>query len=233
MLLNLDFLFYCADFWRHAVDIFGCGQPTSYSVPLRLSGPKRTLKSFLKSQEVPTKVKHIGLAGVIYASFALQGSVAPGILGSFSPHFLLCALVVTTLSMDHWSVIVWAAAIGLLSDCLRPHLLGVDMLIAALIALSVQLTGIVNRRRLGVATMAFLSLTIPLAALLASAAARAVVLHASADLSEILTATVRAAVATAACSISLLLCGSVAARLLFGFGSTQRSIASNRWSAIH
>lgn len=177
-------------------------------------------------------MKHIGLAAVVYTSFVLQASVAPGMMGSLSVHFLLCALVVASVSMDHWTVIVWAAVIGLLSDSLRPGTLGVDMLVATLIALSVQLTGVAGRRR-GAAANAVLCLAIPLTALVSTAGLRAFATHASIEPFAIMTSEAGTAVITGACSFVLLMCGNAAGRLLFGFGATERSTASRGYSGMY
>jgi rod shape-determining protein MreD len=43
------------------------------------------------------------------------------------PHYLLLVVITAVLYFDHWSALIWAAAAGLLSDCLSAGPLGVEM----------------------------------------------------------------------------------------------------------
>ena len=86
-----------------------------------------------------TARRHLFLAIVTYAAVVaqvtLRGRVA---IAGFHPDFLLLALALAVWSTQGRSSILWAAAIGLISDCLCAGRLGSGMFVAIVATLGSQ-----------------------------------------------------------------------------------------------
>ncbi len=71
----------------------------------------------------------LGFVLFTYAAAVLQVGVgSPSVSGvGVHPHFLLLVVITAVLYFENWTALLWAAAAGLVSDCLAGGPLGVEM----------------------------------------------------------------------------------------------------------
>jgi rod shape-determining protein MreD len=90
---------------------------------------------FVSKEDV---VRTAGMIAGLYAAFVIQTSVLPLLrAGSWAPHVVMWGVVLAAVRPGPWGIVT-AAACGLVSDCLSPGPLGVDLCVFALAAGLVQ-----------------------------------------------------------------------------------------------
>jgi rod shape-determining protein MreD len=84
-------------------------------------------------------MKYIALILITYIALVLQAGLSSRMaLGPISPNFLALVVVMAVFTHNGWKALLGAAIAGFLSDCLAPQGLGIGMLCATLVALTMQ-----------------------------------------------------------------------------------------------
>lgn len=98
-------------------------------------------------------LRHFGIIGLIYLTVALQSSLLTGeIVGPSRPFLPAITLVAIAVWSSGPAAIVWSGCLGMLLDGLSPERLGVQLLLASLLGLGLQL-GKSARRARGLMTL--------------------------------------------------------------------------------
>lgn len=174
-------------------------------------------------------LRHIGILAMIYLGVVAQSSLVPTeILGMGRPFLPAILLVVIALACNATASIVWSGLLGLVLDGLSTERLGVQLALAALLGLGLQVMQSLWRSRSLVPLVA-MSMILCVAWRTLSPMTHAVLSGRIVDPHLVLTDAVQDAAWTAAVACLLLL-----GRRLFGHrGSAEIIIAkpSPRWSA--
>ncbi len=177
-------------------------------------------------------MKNFGLLILTYVALVLESSVRTEIaVKGIAPSFLLLVVFAAVLLIDGWPALIWAALAGLLSDCLQPGQLGIDMMCATVVAYVVQraIRGRSTESTFAIACVNFLMI-------LTIAMASSVVRHPPAPGSDDLMQLLMPALGVAAYSAMLgLVCMTLwrfARNLLPGFGSRHGTRPSRRWNTL-
>lgn len=158
-------------------------------------------------------MKHLTLAGLAYVALVVQASVVPAMAsGALEPRFLWLAALGAVLLFDGAAGLVWAAVLGLLSDCLCPGPLGIDLTLAALSAALVQRLIPSESRRSFVVVAATVGVGLMVLAS-GSFAARLWLAGTPVDPAHVLTISFGTALSTLACGTALWLASRVIAQL--------------------
>ena len=84
-------------------------------------------------------MNHLGLLAFTYVALVLDTCLrTPIAVGQATPHWLALVAVSAVLLIDGWPALFWAGLAGLLSDCLKPGTIGIDMFVATMVVFIVQ-----------------------------------------------------------------------------------------------
>ena len=192
------------------------------------------LAAMKQCQEV-TVLRHFGIIGLIYLTAALQSSVMTDELlgaswGTSRPYLPAVALVVIAASCEGTLAIVWSASLGLLLDGLSTERLGMQLSLASLFGLGLQLGKSLTRARGAlVLTATVFGLTVMWRAM--SPMTCAVLAGRVVDPSTVMSAAMNSAATTAVAGFVLIVLG----RAIFGTSSRHKETApglSNRWEML-
>ena len=167
-------------------------------------------------------MKHFIIAIFAYLALVLQaGWVDRFSVNELAPAFLPLVLVLVVFTINGGAAIAWGAVIGLLSDCLSPSAMGVDMLTATLLVFVAQrvLSGKARDPVTPTASAGQFVLTTFLlteSMLLLSAASRIVLTGRTIGAELLFSKTAATACYSSAIGLTFLLAGRMIARLLPG-----------------